>query len=283
MLASQGFPLYGHSPPAGFLAEYAPSQPCRIYGARKTLTSRSSSPCLPIRQVQCAAPRPCLRPAAPGATAPKKRVVFADDHGYSLTQVRVMWEPSDVPPHWSIRPPPVQPPSAPVWEITFPQPASDYVDFRRKINEENVSLENVIVKEKEGFLIGTVKVKNLDFQKEVLVRWTADNWITTEDAFCSFVDMSVGASGAYTIYDTFSFKVLLPVSSRRLDFCVCFRCQNTEYWDNNGGCNYTVKSKDDSRSCSPPPVVVVASKSPVKPGLWSEYASWHGPCDVPYW
>lgn len=286
MLASHSFPLYGHSPPAGFLAEYS-GHPFRLGGTacgsvQKLLPSRHSSPSLCVKvNAPRQAPRPCLRPGVPAPPAgTKKKVIFADDHGLALTQVRVMWEPSHVPPHWSLRPAAITPPAPQSWQLSFSQPASDYVDFRRRINDENVSLENVIIKEKEGFLTGTVKVKNIGFHKEVLIRWSADNWVTSEDAFCTYVDTPVVSSGAYTIYDTFSFRVMLPVASNRLDFCVCFRCQEEEHWDSNGGSNYTVSRREEARSPSPPPAV----QRGYRPALWSEYAAWHGsPSDVPYW
>lgn len=43
----------------------------------------------------------------------------------------------------------------------------------------------------------------------------------------------MGASCAYVIYDTFSFKLTLPPNSRNLEFCVCYRADGKEYWDNN--------------------------------------------------
>lgn len=66
----------------------------------------------------------------------KKRVVFADDYGHSLTEIRIMSEPSNVPPLWSIEflsqvtrgmtspNPPEQ------WTVQFRQPASDYLEFK---------------------------------------------------------------------------------------------------------------------------------------------------------
>ncbi|XP_044734886.1 protein phosphatase 1 regulatory subunit 3B [Chrysoperla carnea] len=181
----------------------------------------------------------------------KKKVIFADDRGMSLTQVRVMTEPSNVPPLWSLRflsqvtkgicAEPLPEP----WEITFTQPASDYINFRRKLDTENVSLENVIVRENEATVIGTVKVKNIAFSKEVIVRSTSDNWLTQEDTFCTFVSnnsqMTTGA--VYVLYDTFSFKLTLPPKSRRIEFCVCFRCEGKEYWDSNKGKNYVLVKK----------------------------------------
>lgn len=104
---------------------------------------------------------------------------------------------------------------------------------RRKLETNNVSLENVIIKESESTVVGTVKVKNLSFHKEVFIRSTWDNWTTQTDTFCTYSQI-VGASGAYVIYDTFSFKLTLPPHSRNLEFCVCYKADDKEYWDSNG-------------------------------------------------
>lgn len=62
--------------------------------------------------------------------------------------------------------------------------------FRQKLDSKNVSLENVIIKEAESTLVGTVKVKNLSFHKEVMVRSTWDNWKTQQDTICIFTPVS---------------------------------------------------------------------------------------------
>lgn len=72
--------------------------------------------------------------AAPHKT---KRVVFADDKGLQLTQVKVMSEPSNVPPYWTLQflAEVTHGLISPVaiteqWEVDFKQPASDYLGFR---------------------------------------------------------------------------------------------------------------------------------------------------------
>lgn len=66
-----------------------------------------------------------------------KRVVFADDKGLALTQVKVMSEPSNVPPYWTLQflaevthglVSPVA--ITEEWVVDFKQPASDYLEFR---------------------------------------------------------------------------------------------------------------------------------------------------------
>ncbi|KPJ02253.1 PREDICTED: protein phosphatase 1 regulatory subunit 3B-B [Papilio xuthus] len=248
MLASEQL-FYGHSPPAGFLTDYTPPR-------RQTkITARGySAPCLsvlkPVQLTLKSAPRSCIRIST---EKKKKHVVFADDRGFALEHVKFMTEPSHVPPYWAfkvIASPPVERKVQPVvdlWETRFVQPASDYLEFRRRITEDCVSLENVILKQNELAVDGTVKVKNLDFSKEVFVRTTSDGWSTNEDTYCAFIESGPLLQNGMSTYDTFGFRLQLPIHSRRLDFCVGFRCQGREFWDNNNGKNYTIE-KSSTRS-----------------------------------
>lgn len=245
MLASEHF--YGHSPPAGFLTDYSLPTPRRPI---KLTTRGFSAPCLvPLKPVQLtlkSAPRSCIKLST---DKKNKRVVFADDRGFALEQVKFMTEPSHVPPYWAMKiisspPQERKPPPKPVadlWETRFVQPASDYVEFRRRITEDCVSLENVILKQNECAVDGTVKVKNLDFSKEVGVRVSFDGWTTSEDTSCAFVESGPLNANGVSLYDTFAFRLQLPIHSRRLDFCVYFKCKGSEYWDNNKGLNYTIE------------------------------------------
>ncbi|ETN62279.1 protein phosphatase 1 binding protein [Anopheles darlingi] len=187
--------------------------------------------------------------AAAVAARNKKKVVFADDQGGQLTQVRVMREPSYMPPIWSLQflahvtQGMISPVPQEQWVVDFVQPASDYVRFRQKLDERNVSLENVIIKETEQLIVGTVKVKNLSYHKEVILRSSCDNWKTHEDTFCTYSVVGNGAASAYLIFDTFSFKLTLPPKSRRIEFCACYKCDGVEYWDNNDGRNYSLTNR----------------------------------------
>merc|ERR1711874_909990 len=65
--------------------------------------------------------------------------------------------------------------------------------------------------------------------------WTGDNWNTTTDVSCSYVQ---GSSDSQS--DKFSF-VLTPTNlsvGGRVQFCVRFTSGGRDYWDSNGGCNY---------------------------------------------
>lgn len=222
----------------------------------------------------------------------KKRVWFADDKGLALTHVKVMSEPSNCPPRWTdeflaqvtkgIKP---NPTSEIQWVPQFAQPASDYLQFRDKIQKNCVSLENVIVKEGEDNITGTIKVKNIAFDKEVYVRATFDKWTSSQDIPATFVPSGVEACASQ--YDTFSFSISVPPSAVKfemVEFCVCFKCSSEEYWDNNSGNNYKLAAL--SRKSQIAPVFNKQCNDAMQVHLdsWSEFASWsHLITEGPYW
>ncbi|XP_050545433.1 protein phosphatase 1 regulatory subunit 3B-like isoform X2 [Daktulosphaira vitifoliae] len=209
-------------------------------------------------------------------TKSKKKVVFADDRGLSLTQVRLMNEPSNQPPKlMGIAPYLNQSPSvlqstannpkqSDQWQLRFPQPASSYLDFRKRLDESGVSLENVIVKSQDRRIVGTVKVRNLSYDKEVFVRCTHDKWATFEDTLCTYVQNNTissnstagSAQNVTAIYDTFSFRLTLPGNATSMEFAVCYKGGDFEYWDNNDGANYClINNNQVSQTTSPSPML----------------------------
>uniref|UniRef100_A0A1B6CAT6 Protein phosphatase 1 regulatory subunit n=1 Tax=Clastoptera arizonana TaxID=38151 RepID=A0A1B6CAT6_9HEMI len=311
VLLSHSPPVFSHSPPSYYSS-------CRL--SNSPVAHQRSSPnqirrSVPLKSLPSTVKsekvprRPCLvlRPDdssssgddsdLPSPTRLKKKVVFADDRGFSLTQVRMMTEPSNMPPKWNsqflmlvTKGVPAEVAATP-WEITFSQPASDYLEFRRRLEEGNVSLENVIVRESEETILGTVKVKNLTFHKEVFVRSSVDGWLTNEDTFCTYVPGNTSPalsapSSIKVIYDTFSFRLTLPPMSSKVEFCVCYRCSGTEHWDNNFGKNYTLTKKGSITRTEPVPVPITRFSDAVhaKMESWSEFGSWkHLTNDGPYW
>lgn len=327
MLVSHSPPVFAHSPPTGsFLTEYTALslssdavskravrnsfRPIQHSNSWNTFPTRSTKKVtnLPIR--------PCLviRSAKDSVQVEhstshskyKKKVVFADDRGMALTHTRVMAEPSNVPPLWSYRflsdvtqglcENSVT--EKEVWEITFPQPASDYVFFRKRLDTEKVSLENVIVMKSENIIQGTIKVKNETFEKEVFVRSSTNNWKTYEDSYCTFVashsNKHIGP--ALILYDTFCFKIAVPPNSDKIEFCVCFKSGGNEYWDNNHGKNYVIVRKvnylnksvtnehfqNERKFTSSETRYSEATQAKME--LWSEFASWtHLENINPYW
>lgn len=229
-----------------------------------------------------------------GAVSPtrlKKKVVFADTQGHPLTEIRVLTERPDCPPRWTadfleqVTGGAKAEAVTDQWELAFAQPASDYMGMKARLERDNVCLENVIIKEGEGTIEGTVKVRNLSYNKTVKVRFTTNNWTSYEDVQATYVPSRTTATTAtYDIYDTFAFSVPLPLGSQadKIEFCVCFSSDFVEFWDNNNSKNYVVVSfrpKTSPQEGKPKDVYDVQIDS------WSEFASWNhlNINDTPYW
>jgi protein phosphatase 1 regulatory subunit 3A/B/C/D/E len=224
----------------------------------------------------------------------KKKVSFADDHGAQLYAIRVMQEPSDVPPKldYSVirnllgeaadedaRP-------SSTWVVNFSQPACEYLKFRETLEAQGVGLENVLVKNERCRLVGTVKVKNISFEKQVTVRYTDNNWESYMEQSALYMPGPAGE-----IYDTFSFDFEIPCDDskrQRIAFCVCFRTGEAEFWDSNGGKNYEIISERLREEMLSPKPTTRFSRQRRKTGLqgmndpymmdsdtkWGEFSSW---------
>jgi hypothetical protein len=164
------------------------------------------------------------------------------------------------------------------YSLNFAQPAADYMKFKQRLDNNCVSLENVLL---NSFKInGTIKVKNINFHKHVFVRCTFNGWSTYEDVQTQFVSYDFysspnstssifysgnnyhheAVSNRHKEYDTFRFEFQLPktVSNQEagtnssnkdnvtgsIQFCICYRTGNgdeaKEFWDSNDGKNYEI-------------------------------------------
>jgi protein phosphatase 1 regulatory subunit 3A/B/C/D/E len=186
---------------------------------------------------------------APGSMLQRRHVAFADELGFPLAEVRVMHEPSDVPPDLnsavvraliynnSVEVPEVE---LATWALTFEQPISDYLMFRKRLYDQSVALENIRIYNSPPYrLYGVVKVRDVAFSKDVFVRLTVDNWTRYKDHKCGYLG---GLSE--NNFDAFFFDIEIPKNDqlcRRIEFCIGYRVWNAEYWDNNGGSNFAVE------------------------------------------
>ena len=263
-------------------------------GDRSTCSNRPTLNLHGSKDLQTASTRSPSRsdPSSPAPRAGKKKVSFADDLGLALVKVRFMTEPSSTPPR--LRPEILSSlthgakagvSATPPLRLNFTQPASDYLEFRRKLEINCVSLENVIIKNYD--LMGTIKVKNIGFEKEVFLRCTFDSWATTENISAAFTPTST--SGGQ--FDTFSFSIRVPAKtdfSKNTMFCVCFLGGGQEFWDNNDGKNYEVVSAD-WRPISEPTHCTYPRDEETIFSLdfdrdWTVYSSWaHRNASTPYY
>lgn len=191
-----------------------------------------------------------------------KHVVFADSQGLSLTDVRVF---SDKEEHADFDLLPSLQGSGSIKEdgysctvstccpgtrlkLDFPQPSENFQAFRAKLAESMVTLENCSVT--EVALEGTVRVRNISFQKEVNVRITFDSWQSYRNVPCTYVQKRFG--GPQT--DIFEFYIDIPKvldAKRKIEFCLNYLPggQSKTFWDNNNGQNYSIAVCVSSHLC----------------------------------
>uniref|UniRef100_A0A0B7ATG6 CBM21 domain-containing protein n=2 Tax=Arion vulgaris TaxID=1028688 RepID=A0A0B7ATG6_9EUPU len=211
-----------------------------------------------------------------------KKVSFADHKGLALAQVRFVKEGPDEPPFLNpeILSSLTEGASAdvtckPPIKLCFPQPASDYLSFRDKVSTNLVMLENVMLK--DYTVEGTIKVKNISFEKHVFVRLSLDEWETYEDTDATYVP-GLGL-GFADHFDTFSFRIDIPPKfdvSKAVQFAVCFEENGHKHWDSNGCNNYCIISENCDVS------KLSTSGSPCNPrwlpdkctDAWSEFSVW---------
>ncbi|XP_062622215.1 protein phosphatase 1 regulatory subunit 3B-like isoform X1 [Saccostrea cucullata] len=234
----------------------------------------------------CSSGRESPTPPSPKG---KKRVSFADNRGFALATVKIMTEPSDVPPR--LKPEILESItqgatagvcSGPPLVLDFKQPASDYLSFRDKLEKYCVSLENVIIR--DYTVLGTVKVKNLSFEKKVFLRCTFDSWETHMDVDSKYVPYS----DTNTVFDTFSFEFEVPTNfdqQKKMEFAVCYEADGKQYWDNNEGKNYKIFSADAKPSEEEvKPLKPIDDISKLRNVEWTQFAPWNKvDTTLPYW
>ncbi|XP_075072530.1 protein phosphatase 1 regulatory subunit 3C [Mixophyes fleayi] len=226
-----------HSPPLKkFLSPY---EDCR--GRNFVNRFKPLRPCLTLKKESDSRNSEWNRSKSRG----KKKVVFADSKGLSLTSVHVFSEFKEEPAN------DLQFDLIDLEDITaslklheeknlilgFTQPSADYLQFRNKIQTIFISLENCSLQERS--IAGTIKVKNLSYEKTVKVRITFNTWKTFTDVNCIYMNNVYGGADC----DTFSFVIDLPPnipSHEKIEFCISYECGGQVFWDNNLGDNYSI-------------------------------------------
>ncbi len=170
----------------------------------------------------------------------KKRVVFADAKGLSLTSVRIFTtDPSETETEDAPQPEEHVKPKAPMQSVRlrlklgFPQPVADRASLMKTVQLESCCLS-------EKALSGTVRVYNMKFDKIVFICITFDSWRSHKYIACTYVGQPNAAFETYL----YSFNVSLPSDldpKERLEFLV-FRPGNDKFplVDNNKGKNYHI-------------------------------------------
>ncbi|XP_060896359.1 protein phosphatase 1 regulatory subunit 3C-B-like [Labrus mixtus] len=249
-----------HSPPPlrGFLSSYEDLQKAKNRVNQSTTYSQKQQLYKPLR--------PCLsnqqKAVDDGSCgvwnnnkAGKKKVVFADMKGMSLTAIHVFSKFDDEPYRnkrcggtaedlqfdmidLEAATMDLKISAVRSLVLDFKQPSADYLDFRNRLIKNSVCLENCSLQERS--LTGTIKVRNIGFEKSVQLRTTFDSWVSFTDIECTFMNNVYSCQDT----DTFAFVLELPTHippQNRIEFCICFKVQDQIFWDNNDGKNYVLK------------------------------------------
>lgn len=216
---------------------------CRLH------SSRSSSQFVPDR------PHMELKREKSDPGSKGKRVTFADAHGFTLECVKYMTENTNEPPNCDILSNVVKnlrlssevgladynivEDSKPKLISDFEQPVANYLGFKQKLEKNNVLLENIILKDVTS-INGTIKARNLAYEKKIAVRITFDCWKTSKDHDATYVKSIYGTDA----FDTFQFNIAVPKSfdpvMQKVEFCIRYQTNKMEFWDNNEGQNYSI-------------------------------------------
>lgn len=136
--------------------------------------------------------------------------------------------------------------SLPYLKPVFPQQPGDDPGFLRCLREQRVCLERVLCFELG--IIGITQVLNLDFEKEVSVRYSFTEWKTFTETKASWVSTVTkpweGVEDQLSC-DTFRFHLPVPPflqPGAGLEFAIRYKVCGAEFWDNNNGRNYKLIS-----------------------------------------
>ena len=114
-----------------------------------------------------------------------------------------------------------------------------------------VRLERVWISHDHMFLMGSVVVANLAYQKFVACRFTLDYWKTVSEVAAEYFS-EAHPSDEPTGHDRFHFSIKLSdmtnLESKTLYLCIRYNVNGAEYWDNNNEGNFQVAFKKKSPS-----------------------------------
>lgn len=127
----------------------------------------------------------------------------------------------------------------------FQQPGGN-VEFLDRVREQNVCLENAVVTDPICLTIsGTVRVRNLDFNKSVHIRYSLDSWLSFADFQASYIDKSCDGFSDKFCFTIFGNSLNI---GQRIEMAVRFSCKGEQFWDSNYGVNYCFQCMPSSFS-----------------------------------
>lgn len=175
----------------------------------------------------------------------KRRITFADAEGLPLTEIRRLsitdtsYTPGMIVPKIDNRAPTTNSTktgTSITRSFKFTQPASS-PDFMNRVSSQQISLESVSLNNQGTIIHGSVRVSNIAYDKEVVVRWTRNNWLSFRESQCLYCNTSDNR-----VTDRFAFSLILSDTHSNVEFIIRYKVNGAEYWDNNNEQNYILSS-----------------------------------------
>ncbi|KAJ0064508.1 hypothetical protein NL108_009468 [Boleophthalmus pectinirostris] len=131
--------------------------------------------------------------------------------------------------------------SLPYLKPVFDQQPGDDPHFLHRLEQQKVCLDRVMCFELG--IIGDAQVLNLNFEKEVIARYSFTEWKSSTETQATWVSSitKMLERGGQLSCDTFRFHLPVPPFLQPgavLEFALRYKVCGREYWDNNNGKNY---------------------------------------------
>lgn len=107
--------------------------------------------------------------------------------------------------------------------------------------QDNVALQELVLSQDQRTVTGSVRVRNIAYEKWLAVRFTLDWWQTTSEVTARY-DKSI-EDGAFDIF-MFTIRlhdIWLRIEEKTISIALRYTVAGQEYWDNNAGMNYHIK------------------------------------------
>ncbi|CAO1619665.1 unnamed protein product [Sympodiomycopsis kandeliae] len=133
--------------------------------------------------------------------------------------------------------------------------------------DREVFLERIYLADDLRSVKGTVRVKNISFEKWVAVRFTLDSWVTVNEVSADYSESLTDGQS-----DRFSFSIKLNEllnwprgagqhESKTMFLCLRYTTSSGEFWDNNDGLNYQLDFRKRQMPSTPTPTPSVGRPS----------------------
>ena len=120
----------------------------------------------------------------------------------------------------------------------FHQPAENYKNLTQRVNSQHVCLENALGL--SSCVEGSIRALPATGERSVYVRFTTNGW----DSFCNIPAREYPHGQETFCHDIYTFTIDLELDVTKVEFALCYRTNDAEFWDNNDGKNYVMEYRE---------------------------------------